>query len=99
MEFRLIYKGPLKAEGKSGGNTRQKHQIRKDFHGQLLELWKQHPDLIQQSQQRFIRYTTPLNMVSDPGPGVPQIARSDAPHAKTWVEHIADDHMKCGYRF
>jgi len=95
----LIYKGPLKAEGKSGGNTRQKHEIRKEFHRQLVELWKQHPDLVQQSQQRFIRYTTPLNMISDPGPGVPQIARSDAPYAKTWVEHIADDHVKFGYRF
>ena len=45
------------------------------------------------------RYTTPLNLISDPGPAITQIARSNAPHAKTWVEHIADDHTKCGYRF
>ena len=45
MEFRLIYKGPLKAEGKSGGKPKQKHEIRKEFHKQLLELWKQQADL------------------------------------------------------
>lgn len=104
MEFRLIYRGPLPAEGSSGGRTREKHQLRKLFHRQLRELWNQHPDLRTQSQQRFIVVTTPDNRVSAPGPGVREIIpvfgnMDNHPNAKTWVEHIADDHQRCGGRF
>jgi hypothetical protein len=45
IEFRLIYQGPLPAEGRSGGRTDEKHEIRKYFHRQLAELWKEHPSL------------------------------------------------------
>lgn len=39
MEFSLIYRGKLH----SNGNTRHKHQIRKNFHKQLKVLWDQYP--------------------------------------------------------
>ncbi len=45
MQFRLIYKGRLPAEGRSGGHAKEKHEIRRQFHGQLAELWKTHPFL------------------------------------------------------
>ena len=59
MEFRLIYQGPLPAEkckekgAFSGpvGRAKEKHQLRKYFHLQLRELWKQHPDLRRQAAE------------------------------------------------
>jgi hypothetical protein len=41
LEFRLIYQGPLHSDGR----TKEKHLIRKQFHGQLTELWRVHPFL------------------------------------------------------
>jgi hypothetical protein len=66
----------------------------------LRELWKQHPDLRQLTEDRFIVHTTPSNLVSAPGPGVRQIvpAPRDSTY-KTWLEHVADDHQVCGGRF
>ena len=102
VEFRLIYKGSLPAERSGGSRATEKQRLRKEFHKQLRELWKQHPDLREQSQRRYILSTTPSNQVSDPGPGVkviiPDFIGSD-PRAKTWLEHIADNHQRCGGRF
>jgi hypothetical protein len=39
MEFRLLYDGPLRANG----NLREKHTLRKEFHKQLAVLWQQVP--------------------------------------------------------
>ncbi len=39
MEFTLTYEGPLKSKG----NIKDKHALRKEFHSQLLELWKYPP--------------------------------------------------------
>jgi hypothetical protein len=46
LEFRLIYEGPLAAQGTgAGGVLAQKHAIRKALHPQLRELWRQMPPL------------------------------------------------------
>jgi hypothetical protein len=111
MEFRLIYQGPLPSEkcedklvvGSGGyGRAKDKHRLRKHFHLQLRELWRQHPDLGEQSEQRYAVYKTPSNQVSASGAGVRQIevVPSGHPNAKTWLEHIADSHIRCnGNRF
>jgi hypothetical protein len=39
MEFTLVYQGPLKANG----SIKEKQDIRREFHKQLAELWKQEP--------------------------------------------------------
>jgi hypothetical protein len=39
MEFRLFYRGPLK----SNGSKEHKHDIRRQFHPQLRNLWNQSP--------------------------------------------------------
>ena len=39
MEFTLVYQGPLKANG----SIKDKQNIRRKFHMQLAELWKQEP--------------------------------------------------------
>src|SRR5437879_5912014 len=41
VEFRLVYQGPLSASR----DKKQKHAIRKEFGGQLRELWRTHPAL------------------------------------------------------
>lgn len=110
MDFRLIYKGQLPAEAASGdrargkriGRAREKHLLRKEFHKQLRELWKQHPGLREQAQSKFVVITTPHNLESYPGPGVRQIipvVGERFPNAKTWIEHIANDHKILGGRF
>ena len=47
MEFRLIYKGRLPAQGERGGGGRisEKHEIRLQIHEQLKVLWREHPAL------------------------------------------------------
>jgi len=44
MQFRLTYRGPLKAEGRNG-RTKEKHAIRRAIRPQLAELWNAHPFL------------------------------------------------------
>lgn len=39
MEFRLNYRGELKGDG----DSQHKHELRRHFHAQLTELWKQPP--------------------------------------------------------
>lgn len=46
VQFRLIYRGPLKAEGRgTQGRGPLKHQIRRVIRPQLAELWNTHPFL------------------------------------------------------
>jgi hypothetical protein len=108
MEFRLIYEGPLRSEPSSAssgpaGRAADKHALRKHFHLQLRQLWNDHPELRSQRDSRYAVDFTPSNMVSAPGPNVRQIHKIDPtsnyPGAKSWVEHIADDHQRCGGRF
>jgi hypothetical protein len=101
VEFRLIYEGPLPTESRAGGRAKEKQSLRKHFHKQLRELWEQHPELQEQSQSYFlVNYTAP-NKVSYPGPGVRRIYPTikGEPGAKTWLEHVADDHEMFGYKF
>jgi len=96
VEFRLIYKGPLPADrnDRTGQSVRaeDKHRLRKHFHLQLRELWKQHPDLRHQAETNWVvRKGTLVDRISPAVPGHP---------GKTWLEHIADDHITCnGNRF
>ena len=43
MEFRLIYDGALPAESRGNGRVAEKHDIRKQLHRQLFNLWCDHP--------------------------------------------------------
>lgn len=44
VEFRLIYRGPLPAQGAGSGGSRiaDKHSIRRQIHAQMRELWRGH---------------------------------------------------------
>lgn len=109
MEFRLIYKGRLPAEGRAGGRAKEKHILRKEFHKQLKELWKQHPDLRQQSESRFRLEITgdgsqiiiPASFdVQQTSDGTRIVIPTEVNQSvKTWLEHIADNHQRLGGRF
>ncbi len=51
MEFRLVYEGPLPAQG---ARSEHKWAIRRALHPQLAELWRQHPAL--QRAERWLTY-------------------------------------------
>ena len=99
MDFRLIYRGRLPSGNRS--HPKEKHAIRKIFHKQLVELWKLTPELQRQLEEPLIVYTTPPNLISDPGPNVTQIvpAIKGDPSGKPWVQRLADTYTKCGFRF
>ncbi len=42
MEFRLVYRGKLRADSGGESRAREKHAIRRYLHPQLKELWVQH---------------------------------------------------------
>jgi hypothetical protein len=46
MEFRLVYKGPLKGTKSTEGDPKHKHMLRRYFHKQLAELWNRHHALL-----------------------------------------------------
>jgi hypothetical protein len=46
VEFRLVYRGRLHAEAKRDNRSREKHELRKQFHRQLAVLWHEHPYLL-----------------------------------------------------
>lgn len=106
MEFRLIYRGSLPSASRSDGRTREKHTIRKQFHKQLRELWKQHPDLRAQAGTKYIVSTITPGSVMPPPSNFPDKLvhmvsdqESVAPNVKTWLEHVADTYQRCGGRF
>src|SRR5712672_2607108 len=45
MEFRLVYEGPLRASTPGNNRAKEKHHIRRQFHKQLVGLWKTIPHL------------------------------------------------------
>lgn len=45
VQFRLIYQGKLPTVTRASNRTKEKHEIRKVFHKQLVELWNVHPYL------------------------------------------------------
>ena len=114
MEFRLIYEGSLPPEKWSYteeyARASDKQKVRKFLHPQLRELWGKQPDLRRLAEQKYVRlkahrampigeYATSANRTSEPD-WSSGYSPEGVPGAKTWLEHIADDHVACnGNRF
>jgi hypothetical protein len=47
VEFRLLYSGRLLGASRNDTRARMKHEIRREFHPQLRQLWKTHPRISQ----------------------------------------------------
>ena len=98
LEFRLVYRGRLPAET-SKPRVAEKHNIRKTFHQQLAELWEQCPELRAQKETRW-------RVVEDPSDrALTHPVKTDVkyvehhPSGTPWIEHIARDYVRCGFRF
>ena len=95
VEFRLVYKGKLHAETSSQSRAKEKHTLRKVFHKQLAELWKSHPVLRRERDKRV------LLIGSDPQQFmiIPETRTEVYSQAIVWVDHVANNYSRCGYRF
>jgi hypothetical protein len=60
MEFVLVYQGPLKANG----TVEDKQSIRREFHKQLAELWKQEPLSHCAGDMHFLEDNPPASSIS-----------------------------------
>lgn len=98
MEFRLVFKGRLPAES-NRPRTEDKHRIRKLFHRQLKELWQRDPCLKRQLYEPVHVLHNAPNKVVDPGKKEIHRATPLLPGGRPWVEHVADDYARCGFRF
>jgi len=94
MEFRLVYKGRLPAET-SSPRVKDKHRIRKVFHAQLRELWVKHPSLLWQTEDLLVQ----KRGADLDGERTMARALPGAADAKPWVEWLADNYARCGFRF
>ena len=114
MEFRLIYKGRLPAEKWSFyeeyARAEDKQRLRKHFHLQLRELWKQHPDLRRQAERLYIRQEDRVPDRTQIVAGGTEIGSNNSTlpptysglikgERKTWLQHIASDYARLGTHF
>jgi hypothetical protein len=94
LEFRLTYKGRLPAESSSSSHPAVKHKIRQVFHRQLVELWKQNPFLRRQMEPKYFLNDQPAGLAISRGR---RAFRGSG--GRPWVEFLADDYSRCGFRF
>jgi hypothetical protein len=88
MDFTLRYKGPLDANA----GPRHKHAIRRTFHPQLLNLWKEHP-LLADAFRIELLGVLPGTREDESGEPMPDFVRM------TKVEWIARDHPQGAFFF
>src|SRR5258708_13211754 len=72
MEFRLIYRGVLPAQNSGNSRVKDKHSIRRQFHPQLRELWKQNQVLSGYFRGTYYDHSRPGG---DPTTGIEIISR------------------------
>lgn len=65
VEFRLIFKGKIPSQGRSGGCTNEKHEIRLQIHEQLKILWREHPVLSEWSESDYQGGPTHSDVLAD----------------------------------
>lgn len=89
MEFRLIYEGELRASGNNKTRPpKEKHVIRKQIHKQLAELWDIHPSLKE--------FKIENNGTSA---SISTLEYDLAPLGKSYVDTLANNNTKSGFRF
>jgi hypothetical protein len=98
MEFRLIYEGSLKGSGNKPHVT-NKHEIRKQIHKQLAELWKTHPTLNQMNT-----YVRPPELPPSAPLGGMKLSAAVRQgalgnHGLTYVQTMANQFERCGFHF
>ena len=100
VEFRLIYQGRLPAESRKDSRAYQKHAIRKEFHKQLGELWKQTPALRWQLTEPVDVHKTSHRVPGNPGLEKLKVSPvPGGPVERTFVNYVGDQYNRNGYRF
>jgi hypothetical protein len=96
VEFRLVYQGPLRAAGSSGGRVSEKHAIRKTIHKQLANLWQVTPQL---------KIRTTDHTILEPGSRTINAAGQEVhtlpsagPRESLW-QTLGNKFDRCGYKF
>lgn len=96
MRFTLTYDGPLSSAGNSVPHKDQKHEIRRQFHRQLAELWSQRPSL--RTYLETYRQREPSDEWQDAGP-----TRHPGPmptaHYGSVAQGILVPFPRCGFTF
>lgn len=102
MEFRLTWKGGLPSSSGDGSHrtfarAADKQTLRKHFHKQIRNLWKEHGNLRQLSESRFL-VTEEVSAGMYPNSRLSVIPTTE-PEAQTWLEYIASNYQRLGTRF
>jgi hypothetical protein len=87
VKFTLTYEGPLRGASRDNKRAKHKHEIRKKFHPQLKHLWATTPSLFERREYPHMRSTPP------------QLPRPGEHVGIPWVEHIAQQYSRNGYKF
>lgn len=100
MEFRLIYAGKLPAAGNGNSRVREKHDIRREFHKQLKELYRQSPTLKPQLDEPVLVSKAPPKMLGLPA-NFSHISPdyTDGKIGKPYVDSVADEYVVSNFRF
>ena len=77
VNFRLTYDGPLKAASQSDTRRQEKHAIRRAFHSQLLQLWRNKPVLSSQTITMSDGFSAALSSFKRGGFNCYPIVRND----------------------
>src|SRR3990167_2438500 len=85
MKFTLTYEGELRAGGNSSRKSKDKWEIRKKMHGQIVELLKVHPQLKAAISQAIIpppgvAYSAQELHHQDPRPILTKVTRQGDRH-------------------
>ncbi len=95
MEFRLVYEGPLRA---AGSNTRsaEKHEIRKQLHKQLANLWRAIPNLNIRTAEHSILQAPPSRLDKE---GRRTVTMAAAIGQKSLLETLGQQFDIAGFKF
>lgn len=97
MEFRLVYQGPLPAQGSSESRLKDKHAIRRQLHRQLRGLWDTHPFISRYTKAEVVEgraSTFTMPSLQHRGQFVRTTAYRDAETAR-----IGAKYERCGFQF
>jgi hypothetical protein len=98
MEFRLLYKGPLRS-AQSKNCVAEKHRLRKHFHRQLKEQWAKEPILLRHVTERFVPWPANEGETFKGTPPDWMMLHPSQPGGRAFIEIIADEYQRCGFRF
>jgi hypothetical protein len=90
VEFRLMYRGELPAQGSGGGRLREKHAIRKAIHKQLAVQWRENPVLSFWLVKNITHGNSDTGQISTLS-RADEIAKRYAKHGYNWLPLVTEE--------